>query len=101
VNFVKSSIVPINVDPIRTQSLAQVFGCQVGQMPFTYLGLPLGTTRMTVQDYLPLVSRIERRMMNITPFLSYTGRLTLVNSVLSVIPTFYLCTLKVHVTVLD
>jgi hypothetical protein len=101
VNFSKSSIVPINVDDTKTASLAEVFGCQVGQMPFTFLGLPLGMTRPLVQDYLPLVCTVERRMIGITPFLSYAGRLVLVNSLLSAIPTFYLCTLKVPITVLD
>jgi hypothetical protein len=70
-------------------------------MPFTYLGLPLGTTRPSVQDYLPLVSRIERRLMGITLLLSYAGRLKLVNSVLSAMPTFHLCTLKIHITVIE
>jgi mannosylglycoprotein endo-beta-mannosidase len=101
VNFTKSMIVPINVHPDKTAFLAQVLGCQVGKMPFTYLGLPLGTTRPSVQDYLPLVSRIERRLMGITPLLSYAGRLTLVNSVLSAMPKFYLCTLKIHITVIE
>jgi hypothetical protein len=101
VNFTKSMIVPINVHPDKTTFLAQVFGCQVGKIPFTYLGLPLGTTRPSVQDDLPLVSRIERRLMGITPLLSYAGRLTLVNSVLSAMPTFYLSTLKIHIIVIE
>lgn len=33
--------------------------------------------------------------------LSYSGRLILVNSVLSALPTFYLCTLKLHIGVID
>jgi hypothetical protein len=28
----------------KLQDLASAFGCQVGTMPFTYLGLPMGTT---------------------------------------------------------
>jgi hypothetical protein len=44
-------------------------------MPLTYLGLPLGTTRPVVQDYLLLASKVERRTMGITPFLSYAGRM--------------------------
>lgn len=97
----KSFIVPINVDPQRTSSLANAFGCQVGQMPLTYLGLPLGTTRPTVEEYLPLVNGLERRMMGLNKLFSYSGRLLLVNSVLSSLPTYYLCTLKVPPGVLD
>jgi hypothetical protein len=70
-------------------------------MPFTYLGLPLGTTRPSVQDFLPLISRIERRLMGLNTFLSYAGRFVLVNSVLSSLPTFYLCTLELPISVIE
>jgi hypothetical protein len=52
-------------------------------MPFTYLGLPLGTTKPTIKEFMPLLTRIEKRLMGITPHASYAGRLTLCNSVLS------------------
>jgi hypothetical protein len=64
-------------------------------MPFTYLGLLLGTTKSTVQEFSPLLTRIERRLSRISTFLSYDGRLIMVNSVLSVLPTFYMCSLKI------
>jgi hypothetical protein len=34
----------INVDDARMKMLADAFGCMMGTFPFTYLGLPLGTT---------------------------------------------------------
>lgn len=85
----------------KTNSLAAAFGCQVGEMSFTYLGLPLGITRPTLDEYMPLLNRIERRMMGLNKMLTYSGRLILVNSVLSALPTFYLCTLRIPVTVWD
>jgi len=45
VNFKKSFLVPINMSTARATHLARTFGCSVGDMPFTYLGLPLGTTK--------------------------------------------------------
>ena len=45
VNYHKSSMVPINVPNDTISLLAVAFGCQVDSLPFTYLGLPLGTTR--------------------------------------------------------
>ena len=77
----------------RAQHLASTFGCIVGQLPFTYLGLPLGTTRPAVVDFLPLVCRIERRMAGISSLLSYHGRLILVNSLLSSPPMYWLSTI--------
>src|SRR5690348_3206626 len=94
----KLSIVLINIEPQKAASLAATRGYQVGVMPFR---LPLGTTRPTVEDYLPLMNKIERRMMGMNKLLTYSGRLVLVNSVLSSMPTFYLCTLRLPITVLD
>jgi hypothetical protein len=40
--------------------LASTMGCQVGTLPFTYLGLPLGTTRPFVEEFAPLLARMEK-----------------------------------------
>ena len=48
VNFSKSFLVPINMSDARAHHLANTFGCKVGNMPFTYLGLPLGNTIPTL-----------------------------------------------------
>lgn len=80
--FTKSSIVPINVEPERMYVLAVVLDCQVGSMPLTYLGLPLGTTRPSVDDFLPLLNIIEKRMMGISSMFTQAGRLIMVNSTL-------------------
>ncbi|XP_073355472.1 uncharacterized protein [Aegilops tauschii subsp. strangulata] len=40
INFHKSSMYPINVETTVASALATQFGCQLGSMPFTYLGLP-------------------------------------------------------------
>jgi hypothetical protein len=81
--------------------LARTMGCQVDEMPFTYLGLPLGTTRHVVEDSLPLLNRIEKRLMGMNRLLSYQGRLTLVNLVLSSLPTYFMCALKVSIRIWD
>lgn len=39
--------------------------------------------------------------MGISRYLTYAGRLILVNSVYSAIPTFYMCTLKLSIEILD
>ncbi|XP_073360718.1 uncharacterized protein [Aegilops tauschii subsp. strangulata] len=57
VNYHKSFIIPINVDTAVMTELAAAFGCQIGKMPFTYLGLPVGTTRPKMVDFMPLVPK--------------------------------------------
>lgn len=101
VNFHKSNLFPINVDDAQANLLAGAIGCQLGQMPFTYLGLPLGTTRPSVQEFLPILNKIEKRISGINSLLSYSGRLIMVNSVLSALPTFYLCTLRVPISTIE
>lgn len=75
VNFHKSCILPINVDTVETARLATLFGCQVGSLPFTYLGLPVGTTKPRIQDLVPVVDRMERRLTTTSCFLSQGSRL--------------------------
>lgn len=55
VNFQKSILVPINILDQTTMELAAIFQCSVGTMPFTYLSLPMGTTRPSVADLMLLV----------------------------------------------
>lgn len=50
---------------------------------------------------MPLLNRIERRMMGINPLLSYSGRLIMVNSLLSATPTFYLGMFKFPAWVIE
>lgn len=47
-NFDKSFLVPINVDEGKWSDLTGALECQLGSMPFTCLGLPLGSTRTYV-----------------------------------------------------
>jgi hypothetical protein len=91
---------PINVDDETLANLSNTFGCAIGSMPFTYLGLPLGTTRPTIQDLSPIVDHLEHRLNASARFLDYGGRLQLINSVLSILPNHYLCSLKVHKTII-
>lgn len=101
VNFAKSFLVPINVDENKWDDLTSSLACQLRSIPFTYLGLPLGTSRPSVQEFMPILTRMEKHLMGISRFLTYAGRLILVNSTYSTIPTFYLCSLKLPIEVLD
>jgi hypothetical protein len=65
-------------------------------MPFTYLGLPLGSTKPKIIDFLPLVNKVERRLLSTACFLSQAGRLEMVNSVLSSSLVYHCCSLKLH-----
>jgi hypothetical protein len=53
VNYSRSGMVPLNM-------LTSVFGCKMQEMSFTYLGLPMGTTRPRVEHYEPVMNKMER-----------------------------------------
>jgi hypothetical protein len=101
VNHSKSLMLPINVSLERMEILASTFGCQIGSLPFTYLGLPMGTTKPRVDDYAPLMDRIERRLTSCSSLLSSSGRLQLVQSVITSTATYAMCTLKLPKGVID
>jgi hypothetical protein len=98
VNYNKSSMYLINVNPGKMEILSRTFNCQIGSMPFTYLGLPLGLSKPRLQHFLPLIQRIEKRLSCTSNFLSQARRLELVNSVFSALPTFFMCTLKIPIS---
>jgi hypothetical protein len=101
VNYAKSQMIPLNLSHDQALNLASTFGCQLGTLHFTYLGLPLGTTKPRIDDYMPLMDRAEKRLTSISSFLTQAGRLQLVNSVLSSLPTYAMCSLKIPIAVLD
>ena len=94
-------MLPINVHPDRLVVLAYAFGCAIGSMPFTYLGLPIGTTKPRMEDLTPLMTRMERRLSACSSMLSYSGRLEMVNSVITPIATYTMCSLKLPAGVID
>ena len=70
-------------------------------MPFTYLGLPMGTTKPKIEDMSSLMVKIERRLNGCSSLLSLSGRLQLVNSALTPITTYTMCSIKLHKGVID
>ena len=93
VNYHKSSMLPINVDSVEIARLASVFGCVVGSLPFTYLGLPVGINKPKILDLMPLVDSMERKLSVSSSFLAHGGRLQYLISALSSVPNFFLCSL--------
>lgn len=69
-------------------SLIESLGCQLGKMPFTHLGLPLGTTGPAVQDFSLILTGMERHLLGSSGLLSFARRLILANFVYSALPLF-------------
>ena len=80
----------------KMKILAGTLGCQVGSLPFTYLGLPLGTTKPRIEEFAPLLYKIERKLSACSTLLSYLGRIEYINTVLTPTVTYAMCTFKLH-----
>ena len=59
VNALKSVMVPIGKVP-NVHVLAKILGCQIGSLPMTYLGMPLGASHKSPTVWNPILEKIER-----------------------------------------
>lgn len=90
ISLEKSTIFMAGVPEAEKASILTNFLFAIGELPVRYLGLPLMTQSMKKQDYLPLVERVRSRICSWTcRFLSYAGRLQLINSELLSIVNFW------------
>ncbi len=90
VNLAKSEIVPVGeVENLRV--LADILCCRIGSLPMSYLGMPLGSSFKSTSIWNSIIEKMERRLTGWKRlYLSKGGRLTLLKSTLSSLPTFYL-----------
>lgn len=90
ISIEKSTLYMAGVADIERGRVLQNFPFAEGRLPVRYLGLPLMTKAMNKQDYLPLVEKIRGKINTWTcRFLTYAGRLQLIQSVLMSIVNFW------------
>ena len=101
VNAGKSEIVLVgevgNID-----ALATILRCRVGSLPLKYLHMLLGTPYKTAYVWNPILERMEKKLSGWKRlYLAKGGRLTLVKSTLSSLPTYYLSLFVILVAMVD
>ena len=90
INLSKSELVPVGNVP-DVEGLAAVLGCKVAELPIIYLGLPLGSSFKDQTIWNGIIEKTEKRLAGWKRmYLSKGGRLTLIKSTLSNLPTYYL-----------
>lgn len=102
VNFFKSRIAGVCVEPSWLRSAASILHCQEMKIPFTYLGIPLGGNPRRLAFWDPIIYKIRSRLSKWKQqHLSFGGRVCMIKAVLSSLPLFFLSFFKMPAGVLD
>lgn len=88
-NQAKSCIFLAGTLPGAVLRIQEYVGFSLGSLPFKYLGVPLITSKVGYTDCVPLLEKVNSRIRSWEHrFLSFAGRLTLIQ--------FVLCSLQVY-----
>ncbi|KAJ9553924.1 hypothetical protein OSB04_017969 [Centaurea solstitialis] len=102
INLSKSSLLGIGVADEEVEDAATKFKCSHAKLPFSYLGLPVGSNMRLKRSWDPILEKFQKKLASWKGnLLSIGGRLTLVNSVLSALPLYYFSLFKTPKGVLN
>jgi hypothetical protein len=100
INFHKSEIFCFGNAKEVENDYKQLFGCESGNLPFKYLGIPIHFRKLKNGEWKPVEDRFEIKLSSwIGKLMSYGDRLILINSVLTSLLMFLLSFLEIPVGV--
>ncbi|KAJ0427646.1 putative RNA-directed DNA polymerase [Helianthus annuus] len=101
VNLSKCSLYGVGVGDHEVSDMAYVLRCRAGSFPFRYLGLLVGANMNLVKNWDPVIKLFKNRLsIWKAKTLSFGGRITLIKSVLSALPTYFFSLYKAPLQVL-
>lgn len=62
INYSKSRIFLFNTNDRRSRRIANILGCQIGNLPSPYLGIPLFSGKMKKDLWNPIIEKITRKL---------------------------------------
>ena len=100
VNFHKSKIGSIGIHLRKVERFSTILNCNIMKVPFKYLGIPVGANHRRIEFWQDMIQKIQKRLaLWKGKYLSFAGRVTLIKSVLSTIPLYYLSLFKLPICV--
>jgi hypothetical protein len=100
INFHKSELFCFGKAKEIEEEYKILFGCDLGELPFRYLGIPIHYRKLKNGEWKPIEDRFEKNLgCWAGKLLSYGDRLILINSVLTSLPMFMLSFLEIPIGV--
>ena len=100
VNLDKTNIDGINLEQNHLSRLAKLLNCKASGWPILYLGLPLGGNPKACGFWDPVIERISKILDGWQKaFLSFGGKITLIQSCLTHMPCYFLSLFKIPTSV--
>ncbi|GJZ43746.1 hypothetical protein Tco_0591001, partial [Tanacetum coccineum] len=62
INSNKSKVYGIGVSNVEVFFIANRMGCSPGRMPFTYLGIPIGTNMRRIASWNEIIDKFRKRL---------------------------------------
>ncbi|GJV49231.1 RNA-directed DNA polymerase, eukaryota, reverse transcriptase zinc-binding domain protein [Tanacetum coccineum] len=95
INIHKSNLYGVGVPSSEVARVAAGSGCSASTLPFSYLGLPIGSNMNRTSNWKVLIDRFKARLSGWKAnMLSSGGRLTLIKSVLGSLGLYYMSIFK-------
>lgn len=102
VNFHKTSTLGVLVAESWVQNVAQSLLCEIGKLPFTSLGLPIGGKTSQISLWDPIIEKMKKKLASWKGnLLSLGGRLTLLKSSISRLPLYCMSIFPITKGVID
>ncbi|KAJ9553128.1 hypothetical protein OSB04_017173 [Centaurea solstitialis] len=91
INLRKSRIFGLGVQDAEIQGWARGVGCEGENLPFKYLGVPVGASMHRLNEWKPVVEKLRAKLSSWkAKAISFGGRLRLTKSVLGSSPLYFL-----------
>ncbi|GJW96093.1 putative RNA-directed DNA polymerase, eukaryota, reverse transcriptase zinc-binding domain protein [Tanacetum coccineum] len=92
INISKSHVYGLGVNSIDTGNMARDTGCSPGNIPLSYLGLPIGSNMNMIANWQHLIDRFRGKLSSWKAnLLSIGGPLTLIKVVLESLGKYTIC----------